>query len=283
MTATNHNPLPVTPVPAGTGLPAYRQPQRVTQLRVMRAEWTKLRTQPSAYWALLTAVILVVGFGIGYSLLRVARPPHGATAAAFDPAAISLSGVQLAQIAVGVLGVLLVTSEYATGLIRTTFAAVPRRLPMLWGKAALLAAAVTAVSLPAAFAAFAGGQSVLARQHLSVPLSQPGVARAVVGSALYLAVVGLLGLGLGALIRIAAGGIAALFGVLYGLPLAAGFLPGSMAADVTKYLPATAGQAVTAVQPDPSLLRPWTGFGVLCAYAAILLAVSAVRMRRGDA
>lgn len=283
MTATNHNPLPVTPVPAGTGLPAYRQPQRVTQLRVMRAEWTKLRTQPSAYWALLTAVILVVGFGIGYSLLRVARPPHGATAAAFDPAAISLSGVQLAQIAVGVLGVLLVTSEYATGLIRTTFAAVPRRLPMLWGKAALLAAAVTAVSLPAAFAAFAGGQSVLARQHLSVPLSQPGVARAVVGSALYLAVVGLLGLGLGALIRIAAGGIAALFGVLYGLPLAAGFLPGSIAADVTKYLPATAGQAVTAVQPDPSLLRPWTGFGVLCAYAAILLAVSAVRMRRGDA
>lgn len=283
MTATNHNPLPVTPVPAGTGLPAYRQPQRVTQLRVMRAEWTKLRTQPSAYWALLTAVILVVGFGIGYSLLRVARPPHGATAAAFDPAAISLSGVQLAQIAVGVLGVLLVTSEYATGLIRTTFAAVPRRLPMLWGKVALLAAAVTAVSLPAAFAAFAGGQSVLARQHLSVPLSQPGVARAVVGSALYLAVVGLLGLGLGALIRIAAGGIAALFGVLYGLPLAAGFLPGSIAADVTKYLPATAGQAVTAVQPDPSLLRPWTGFGVLCAYAAILLAVSAVRMRRGDA
>lgn len=283
MTATNHNPLPVTPVPAGTGLPAYRQPQRVTQLRVMRAEWTKLRTQPSAYWALLTAVILVVGFGIGYSLLRVARPPHGATAAAFDPAAISLSGVQLAQIAVGVLGVLLVTSEYATGLIRTTFAAVPRRLPTLWGKAALLAGAVTAVSLPAAFAAFAAGQSILARQHLSVPFSQPGVARAVVGSALYLAVVGLLGLGLGALIRIAAGGIAALFGVLYGLPLAAGFLPGSIAADVTKYLPATAGQAVTAVQPDPSLLRPWTGFGVLCAYAAILLAVSAARMRRGDA
>jgi ABC-2 type transport system permease protein len=283
MTATTHNPLPVTPVSAGTGLPAYRQPQRVTQLRVMRAEWTKLRTQPSAYWALLTAVILVVGFGIGYSLLRVTRPPHGAAAAAFDPAAISLSGVQLAQIAVGVLGVLLVTSEYATGLIRTTFAAVPRRLPMLWGKAALLAGAVTAVSLPAAFAAFAGGQSILARQHLSVPFSQPGVARAVVGSALYLAVVGLLGLGLGALIRNAAGGIAALFGVLYGLPLAAGLLPGSMATDVTKYLPSTAGQAVTTVQPDPTMLQPWTGLGVLCGYTAVLLAVAAVRMRRGDA
>jgi ABC-type transport system involved in multi-copper enzyme maturation permease subunit len=276
MTATTHDPI--------TGaLPPYRQPQRVTQLRVMRAEWTKLRTQPSAYWALLSTVILVVGFGIGYSLLRVARPPHGAAIASFDPAAISLSGVQLAQIAVGVLGVLLITSEYATGLIRTTFAAAPRRLPVLWGKAAVLAAAITVVSLPAAFAAFASGQSILSRQHLSVPLSQPGVARAVIGCALYLAVVGLLGLGLGAVIRSAAGGIAALFGLLYGIPLAASFLPGSMAADVTKYLPASAGQAVTTVQPDPTMLQPWIGFSVLCAYAAVLLAISAARMRRGDA
>jgi hypothetical protein len=275
--ATSHGTTPVT-----GSLPAYRQPQRVTQVRVVRAEWTKLRTQPSAYWTLLTTVILVVGFGIGYSLLRVARPPHGAAMASFDPAAISLSGVQLAQIAVGVLGVLLVTSEYATGLIRTTFAAVPRRLPMLWGKAALLAAAITAVSLPAAFAAFAGGQSILGRQHLSVSLSQPGVARAVIGCALYLAVVGLLGLGLGALITNTAGGIAALFGLLYGLPLAAGFLPASMAADVTKYLPTGAGEAVTTVQPDPTMLHPWTGFSVLCAYALVLLAISAARMRSSD-
>src|SRR5262249_54363432 len=203
--------------------------------------------------------------------------------ASFDPAAISLSGVQLAQIAVGVLGVLLVSGEYATGLIRTTFAAVPRRLPVLWGKAAVLAATIAAVSVPATYAAFAGGQSILARQHLSVQLSQPGVARAVIGSALYLAVIGLLGLGLGALVRNAAGGIAALFGLLYGLPLAANFLPGTMAADVTKFLPANAGQAVTSVHPDPTMLQPWTGFGVLCAYAAVLLAFAAVRMRRGDA
>lgn len=279
MTATTTH----APIPGSGALSSYRRPQRVTQVRVMRAEWTKLRTQPSAYWALLTAVILVVGFGIGYSLLRVTRPPHGTAIASFDPAAISLSGVQLAQIAVGVLGVLLVTSEYATGLIRTTFAAVPRRLPMLWGKAALLAAAVTAVSLPATFAAFAGGQSILSRQHLSVSLSQPGVTRAVIGSALYLAVVGLLGLAIGALIRNAAGGIAVLFGLLYGLPLAVGFLPGSLATDVTKYLPASAGQAVTTVQPDPAMLRAWIGFGVLCAYAAVLLAISAARMRCGDA
>ena len=270
---------------AGAGvIPAYQQRQRVTQVRVIRSEWTKLRTQPSAFWALLCAVILVVGFGIGYSLLRVARPPHGAAAiASFDPTAITLSGVQLAQIAVGVLGVLLITSEYATGLIRTTFAAVPRRLPVLWGKAALLVATVTAVSVPAAFGAFLAGNSILGRQHLSVPVSEPGVVRAVIGSALYLAVIGLVGLGVGALLRNAAGGVAAVFGLLYGVPLAVGLLPGNWAAEAGKYMPATAGQAVTTVRPDPTLLQPWTGFGVLCGYAAVLIGLAAVRMRRADA
>ena len=129
MTSTTPNPAHVAAAP-----PAYQLPQRVTQARVLRSEWTKLRTQPSVIWSLLATTILIAGFGIVYSLVRETRPPHGAAAiASFDPAAVSLSGVQLAQIAVGVLGVLLVTSEYATGLIRVTLAAVPRRLPVLWG------------------------------------------------------------------------------------------------------------------------------------------------------
>ena len=107
----------------------------------------------------------------------------------------------------------------------------------------MLVAAITAASLPAAFAAFAGRQSILSRQHLSVSLSHAGVARAVVGSAPYLVLVGMRGLGLGALIRNAAGGIAALFGLLYGIPLGAAFLPDPIAADLTKYLPAGAGHA----------------------------------------
>src|SRR5215475_1036407 len=227
-------------------VPAYSQPQRVTQARVLRSEWTKLRTQPSAGWTLLSAAVLIIGFGILYSLLREARPPHGAAAAAaFDPASVSLAGVQLAQIAAGVLGVLLITSEYATGLIRATFTAVPRRLPVLWGKAATLAAATAAVTLPAAVAAFAAGQAILGRHHLAVPLSHPGAARAVLGSALYLAVAALLGLALGALLRSTAGGISALFALLFAVPIAAGFLPGPWPADIGKFLPATAGQAIT--------------------------------------
>jgi len=278
MTSTTPNPAHVAAAP-----PAYQLPQRVTQARVLRSEWTKLRTQPSVFWSLLATMILIAGFGIVYSLVRETRPPHGAAIASFDPAAVSLSGVQLAQIAVGVLGVLLITSEYATGLIRTTLAAVPRRLPVLWGKAALVTAATLAASLPAVFVAFVAGQSILARAHLSVPLSDPGVVRAVAGGALYLAVAALIGLGLGGLLRSTAGGIAALFGLLFGVQLAAGFLPGSWANDVGKYVPTTAGQAVTLVHPDPaSSLPPWTGFGVFCLYAAVLLGLAALRMRRGD-
>jgi ABC-type transport system involved in multi-copper enzyme maturation permease subunit len=257
---------------------------RVTQVRVMKSEWTKLRTQPGALWSLLSAVILVVAFGILYSLLRVARPPHGAATASFDPTSVSLAGVQLAQIAAGVLGVLLMTSEYATGLIRTTLAAVPRRLPALWGKAAVLIAAVVAVSVPAAVAVFLAGQAIMSRQHLSVSLGAPGVARAVIGGALYLAVAGLLGLALGALLRSTAGGVAALFGLLFAVPILVGFLPGSLSDEIGKYLPGAAGQAVTMVHPDPATsLAPWTGFGVFCAYAVVLLAFAAARIRRGDA
>jgi ABC-type transport system involved in multi-copper enzyme maturation permease subunit len=270
---------------ARTALPAYPLQQRVTQFRVVRSEWTKLRTQPSTFWSLLSTVILVTGFGIVYSLVRETRPPHGAAAIrSFDPTSVSLSGVQLAQIAVGVLGVLLITSEYSTGLIKTSLAAVPRRLPVLWGKAALLAGVTVAVSLPAAFAAFAGGQSILARQHLAVSLGQPGVVRAVIGSALYLTVAGLLGLGLGALLRSTAGGIAALFGLLFAVQILAGLLPGGLQETVAKYLPANAGQAVTLVNADPaSSLPPWPGLGVFGLYAAVLIGIAALRMRRGDA
>jgi ABC-2 type transport system permease protein len=257
--------------------------QRVTLARVVRSEWTKFRTQPSAAWSLLTAVAFVVGFGVLYSLIRVTRPPHTpAEVASFDPTAVGLAGVQLAQVAVGVLGVLLVTSEYATGMIRTTMVAVPRRLPVLWGKAVVLALTAPLVFVPAAFATFLVSQSVLSREHLATTLDQPGVARAVLGSALYLTAVGLLGLGLGALLRNTAGATASLFGVLFGLQIVVGFLPATLADKVSRYLPTPAGVAVTNVRSDPASLAPWAGFGLFCLYTAILLGLAAWRLRRRD-
>jgi hypothetical protein len=256
---------------------------RVTQLRVLRSEWTKLRSLPSTAWSLLSALVMIVAFGAGYSTIRVTRPPRGpAHVAAFDPAAVSLSGVQLAVLAIGVLGVLLMTGEYATGMVRTSFAAVPARLPVLWGKAVAFALTTLALCAPAALVAFFLGQSILSREHLDITFDHPGVARAVIGSALYLTVVGLLGLALGALFRNTAGGISALFGVLFGLPIIVGFLPETLVDAIGKYLPTAAGSAVTAVRPDSDSLAPWTGFGLFCLYTAVALGLAAWQLCHRD-
>jgi ABC-type transport system involved in multi-copper enzyme maturation permease subunit len=253
---------------------------RTTQARVLHSEWTKLRTLPSTAWSLATALVLIVGFGAVYSMVRVTRPPKPDALAAFDSAAISLAGVNLAQFAIGVLGVLLVTGEYATGTIQTSFAAVPRRLPILWGKVAAFALVTFAVCAPAGLAAFLVGQSILSAEHLDVGLDAPGVARAVLGSALYLTVVGVIGLALGAVLRTTAGAIAALFGALFGLQLVVAMMPESVSDDVYKYLPSPAGLAVTAVHPDTAALTPWAGFAVFGLYAAAALGLAAWRLRR---
>lgn len=265
-------------------LPVYSLPQRVTQGRVIAAEWIKLRTQQSALWAGAGAIGLTAGFGILYAALLAARPPHGAAAAAFDPAAVSLSGIQLAQIAVGVLGAMLITSEYGSGMIRSTFAAVPRRLPVLWGKAAVALGAVLAACVPAVLIAFFAGQSVLAKVGLDTSFGQPGVARAVLGSAAYLAVAAVLGVGLGALLRNTAAAVTALFGLLFGLQLLAGMIPGDTGVTLEKFMPSTAGQAIASVHPDPGTsLSPWTGLGLFILYAVVVLALAARRISRGDA
>lgn len=257
---------------------------RLTQARILRSEWTKLRTQPSVVWALLATIVSMVGFGILFALLRESHPPRDrASLDAFDPTGISLAGVNLAQIAIGVLGVLLITNEYATGLIRTTFAAVPTRLPVLWAKAVALVLITLKLCVPAAFAAFLIGQSILSEQHLGTTLGRPGVLRAVVGSALYLGGVGLLGLGLGALLRSTAGAISALLGILFAPQIILGLLPSGWSEHVLRYLPGPAGIGVTAVPPDPTSLPPWVGLGVFLAYPAVVLAFAAYQMRRRDA
>jgi hypothetical protein len=160
--------------PTAPALPPYRADQRVTQARVLRSEWTKLRSLPSTAWSLLTTVVLIVGFSALYSMVRVTRPPRQpADVASFDPTAISLSGVHLAQLAIGVLGALLITGEYATGMIRTSVAAVPRRLPVLWGKAIAFALTTLALCVPATFAAFLLGQSILSAERLDTTLGHP--------------------------------------------------------------------------------------------------------------
>jgi ABC-2 type transport system permease protein len=278
------NPMTEPALSAAPVVPAYRAAQRVTLIRVVRSEWTKLRSLPSTLWLLLSTFLLVAGGGLVSAIVQLSSLPHGAAAvAAFDPTQLSLSGVALAELTAGALGVLIMTGEYATGQIRLTLTAVPRRLPVLCGKIAALAAAMVAACTAATLAAFFITQAILAPHHLSTTLGQPGVARAVFGSALVLTGVALLGLGLGALLRNAAGAISALFGVLYGLTIAAGFLPGNLSHEVRKYLPENSASDLTSVGHTAGSLGPWAGFGLFCLYTAVALGASAWLLRRRDA
>jgi ABC-2 type transport system permease protein len=256
----------------------------VTQRHVTVSEWTKLRSVRSTRWSLLVSLLLIIGIGILVCVIFASRWPHLSPVerARFHPLRANLAGVNFAQLAVGVLGVLTITAEYTTGMIRASFSAVPKRLPVLWAKALVFGAVAFAISLPAVFIVFFAGQSILSGQHINIALSHPGVVRALFGAPLYLTVMGLFGLGLGAILRSTAGGISALAAVVFVMPPIIGLLPTSLANSVDPYLPSNAGGAIWTINPDPNTLAPWAGFAVFCAYAAVALAVAAILMLRRD-
>lgn len=276
----------------------------VSQSRAVVSEWIKFRSLRSTWWSIGVALLVSIGLGILFSDLRGNDlQTHGG----FDPdqTALSLRGFYLAQLAVGVLGVLFVTGEYSTGMIRATLAAVPKRLPVWVAKISVFAAIIFVVTLVAAFIAFLGGQAVLSgfhaqlpilpksgtlsgpipfvTQHLGVPISHPGSLRAIFGAALYMVGVGLLGIGCGFIVRNTGGAIATLFGLLLVLPLLAQALPSSLQDHVSKYLPLLAGTAGMTTQRDGSQLAPWAGLGVFAIYVVVALGVGLITLRRRDA
>jgi ABC-type transport system involved in multi-copper enzyme maturation permease subunit len=258
---------------------------RVTQARVVVSEWVKFRSLRSSYVALVASLGALVGLAalVG-TIVANNWPEFGAEERArFDPARVSLSGVFLAQLIIGVLGVLVVSGEYGTGMIRASMSAAPKRLPVLWGKLAVFAAVGFVVTGVGAVVAFFVGQSLLSSQHIETTLGAPGVLRAVLGAALYLTGVGLLGGALGWIFRHTAGAISTLLGLLLVVPLVAQALPESWARNIVPYLPGNAGQQIMAGHVDPGELAPWTGFAWFCAYIVAGVAIAAVLLRRRDA
>jgi ABC-2 type transport system permease protein len=249
-----------------------------------RSEWIKFRTVRSTYWALLLTPAGMAGFG---ALLTAAYARHHEPGRrGFDPAGYSLSGFFLAQLAIIVLGVMVITSEHATGSIRSTFAAAPQRTGVLAAKAAVVGAAAGTAGIASALAAFFLGQALLAGKGLGTTIGAPGALRSVLGSGLYLAVLGLLALGMGSLIRRTAGGIAAVVGLIVILPVLVQGLPPAWQADIIRYLPSVAGQAVigrTKFTPPGPVLSPWAGFALFCGYTAVVLIAAALTLSRRDA
>jgi ABC-2 type transport system permease protein len=265
-----------------SGLPELK----VTQLRVLRSEWTKFRSLRSTVWTLLTALVLMIGIGALFSAVNASQYHTFSPAqmASFDPISVSLAGTTFAVIAFGVLGVLTMSGEYGTGMIRSSLTVVPRRLPVLWAKLGVFAGVVLAASLAASFAAFWLGQALLSGHHLGVSITSPDALRSVIGAALYITVSGLIGVTLGALFRNTAAGIATFTGVFFVLPPLATLLPSSIGDHLTKYLPSNAGSAIFGGTDGVSnALSPWTGFAVLCGYAVILIAAAGWRLRHSDA
>ena len=195
---------PPTTVPAA-GEPALR----VTQLRVLASEWTKFRSLRSTMWTLVAAVVLTIGIGALFSAVT-ANQYHTfspADKASFNPITTSLNGTLFSQLAIGVLGVLLISGEYSTGMIRSSLTAVPRRLPVLWAKLGVFAGVAFVVSLVASFVSFFLGQALLSSHHLNASISSPGALRSVIGAALFVTVAGMIGMALGGLMRNTAAGI----------------------------------------------------------------------------
>jgi ABC-2 type transport system permease protein len=259
---------------------------KVTQARVLVSEFTKFRTLRSTMWTLLVAVVLMIGISALFSAVTASQYHTFGPAdrASFNPVSVSLGGMMFAVVAFGVLGVLMISGEYSTGMIRSSLTAVPRRLPVLWGKLAVFAGVIFSVSLVASFISFFLGQALLNGHQLGVTLGAPGALRSVIGAALYVTVAGMIGVALGALFRNTAAGIATFAGVFFVIPPLTGLLPASISDHLSQYLPSYAGEAVWGgARGVTDALSPWTGFAVLCAYAVVLIAAAALRLRRVDA
>ncbi len=275
MTGTLAAPPPAATAHARTHL-------RVTQARVVLSEWTKFRSLRSTLYTLLAAVVFLIGLGALFSAITANQP--GGMEPGQTAISTSLTGTFFAQLAVGVLGVLLITGEYSTGMIRASLTVVPRRLPMLWGKLAVFAGVTFLTMLIASTTAFLIGQALLSGNNFDASLSDPGAVRSVFGAALYLTVAGITALAIGALLRNTAAAITTFVAVFFVIPPLTNLLPRSFTDQFVQYLPSNAG----AVMLDGTFgvahpLAPWTGFAVMCGYAVVLTGLAAWRLHKVDA
>ncbi|MFI2104853.1 ABC transporter permease subunit [Isoptericola sp. NPDC019693] len=268
---------------------------RVTFAHVLRSEWLKLWSLRSTWWGVVLTVVLMAGLAVlmASALGSAATSPDMQQTMSADPRLAAPSGTTavtfgygFAQLTVAVLAVLTITGEHSTGMIRATFAAVPRRLPVLAAKLLVVAATTAVLAVVGLAAAWLATASSLSADGLAVDLSAGEQLRALGGTVAYLVAVAAFSLGIGALWRSTAAGIATAVGVLLVLPLIFQVLAGSAdwAQDVYSYLPTVAGERVIATGPTPDgLLSPGAGFAVLAGYAVAVLAAAAVAVRRRDA
>jgi hypothetical protein len=266
-------------------LPRLDVTGRVAFHRVLLSEWTKLRSVRSTKWSLVVGFLLTIAFPVVFALVTSSHwgtmSPH--ERADRHPLDIALAGVNVAQLAVAVLGVLLISAEYSTGSIRSTFTAVPKRLPVLWAKLLDFGVVSFVLMVPAVLVSFFASQAILARHDiLQISFTHPGVARAVLGGALYVTLVGIFALALGAIVRNTAGGIATFAAIFFVLPPLMNILPLSWNNAITQYLPSEAGRQLFSLDHAAHTLTPLAGGLLFAAYCAAAILIAAVLLVRRD-
>lgn len=274
---------------AVTGPAHAAAPARDSWTGILRAEWTKIRSVRSTVWSLIAFVVVAIGFSALVSLVissQWAKPGAAERTASLhaDPSGVIYGpGFTFGQLALCVLGVIVISSEYSTGAIRSSLLAVPRRLPMLAAKVLVFAGVCLVASAITVFAVFFITTAIL-HGHIVITLGQPGMLRATLGGIAYLTVLGVFAVAVGGLIRHTAGGIATVIGIVLVLPIVMDLIPGSVAHRIAGYLPTTAGTLIaqTARQPG-DVLSPWQGFGIFCLWTVVLLIACAVLLDRRDA
>ncbi len=272
-------------VSASASIPRLGRIGRVTQARVVRSEWTKLHSLRSTRWSLAVATVMTIGFPILFATVVSSRWSHMSLQerAHRHPLDIALVGVNISQLAIAVLGVLVITGEYSTGMIRASFTAVPRRLPVLWAKTGVYAVVALVLMLPSVVIAFVASQAILRSHHiLQISFSHPGVARAVLGGAVYLTLVAIFALAVGAIVRNTAGGIAAFAAIFFVIPPLMNLLPSSWNDAVSPYLPSEAGRSIFSLTPGAHSLSPGAGLALFAGYCAFVLGAAAVLLVRRD-
>ncbi|MBB4664705.1 ABC transporter permease [Conexibacter arvalis] len=252
----------------------------VTHARVARSEWIKLRTVRSTVLTYLFAIAALGGSGL---LVAISALERWESMSPSERAGVRiheyvLAGDDLAFLALGVVGVIAVTGEYTTGMVRATLAAVPARLPVLWAKLAVLCATTFALMLPTSLVTYLVGDAIMS-QRWEERLTDPGVLRVVVGTAVVATLVCALGVVLGFLLRSTAGAIATLFAILIVLPMTLGqFVP-----EIAPYLPSSAMLSFITVSPEEDMLAAWPGLALFAGYVAVAIGGAAARLKRRDA
>jgi ABC-2 type transport system permease protein len=276
VTTTDKGPAPpLAPAPAG----------RYGMVDLIRSEWTKLRTVRSTIWTLgLTVLIGLAASAIPTAIVRSYWTRMTVAAkAGFHPVEVSLIGVYLGgTFLLGILGILVMSSEYATGTIRATFVAAPRRPRVFAAKILVFGVVALVISEVVAFISFLLDQALLTSPARHATLSSPGALRAVVGIGLFVCVVGLLALGIAGLVRHTAGAISVYVGVILVLPIIVSAFPNSIQNQINRVLPLSIGSVMVG-KTGPDLFGPWAGFLVLCGYTALVLALGTVLLVRRDA